>query len=197
MSRGALIARFVTTYPAVHCVFIRHMKCETVFFWFFFKGTLQKTDSLSALNGEDNWVYLSLTMETRARRQIFKGKVQGDGKNDFDASRRRWSDTAVNLLFVQEKNPRLQRDSWGCSPQRGTDSFKNAAECRYESEPNRVPSGEKKKWQYEANVLAGEGLQCSISLVPHSMTASAFSGYRNIAINGMACSNVEKTALKF
>lgn len=81
MSRGALIARFVTTYPAVHCVFIRYMKYEC--FFFLLKGTLEKTDSLSALNNEDNWVYLSPTMETRARRQIFKGKVHRDGKKWF------------------------------------------------------------------------------------------------------------------
>lgn len=56
-----------------------------------------------------------------------------------------WFSLAASIAARQERNPRLQRDSWGCSPQRGTDSFKNAAECRYESEPNRVPSGNWKK----------------------------------------------------
>lgn len=123
----------------------------------------------------------------------WKAKSTETVKNYFDAGRKGWSDTAVNLLFVQftSWSVRARRKMLGRRLTVGTvlcseawqlyKGWENAAECRYVSQPNCVPSGnwikvkkinKKWKWQNGAKVLAGEDLQCSISLVLHSMTQS-------------------------
>lgn len=121
--------------------------------FFLLKGTLEKTDSLSALMKTTECIYHQLWKLVHGGRSL-KAKFTETEKNDFDASRRGWSATAVNLLFVQFSS--VDRCAPGEKPSSAAwqlglfsaarpDSFKNAAECRYDSEPNRVPSGNWKK----------------------------------------------------
>lgn len=109
---------------------------------------------------------------------------------------------AASIAARQEKNPRLQRDSRGCSPQRGLTALRRQEGCsrmqiRLRAKPHAIGEFEKKNNKKKNMTVWSKSLGRGVFTMQHQPGPHKAWLNQHSQAKEMTCYNVENTAWKF